>query len=143
MVKLSYQSGLLFTQAHKLVRFRIYDVLEPYDLNPSYWSILGATVNNPDGIQPAAVAEVMDVKAPLVTMLSNDLIEKGLIKRIPHPTDKRAKLLIATPEGKKLRGKLEQLLEVEINSLLDGLTASEVATFEKALGKIIENSAKK
>jgi MarR family transcriptional regulator for hemolysin len=137
----TYQGGLLFTQAHKAVRGRIYDVLEPYNLNPSYWSILGSTIATPDGIRLASVAKAMDVKAPLVTMLSNDLIEMGLINRIPHHTDKRAKLLVATAKGKQIAAEIEKKLNEEIGSLLNGLTADEVASFQKVLERIIQNAS--
>ena len=137
----TYQSGLLFTQAHKLVRGRIYGILEPYNLNPSYWSILGSTIAAPDGIRLASVAKAMDVKAPLITMLSNDLIGMGLINRIPHHTDKRAKLLVATAKGKRIAAEIEEKLSAEIDYLLSGLNADEVRSFQKALDVIIQNAS--
>ncbi len=142
MTQLSYQSGLLFTQAHQLVRTRVYGILEQYQLNPSYWSILGATIAAPEGTRLASVAKAMGVKAPLVTMLSNDLIERGLINRVPHHTDKRAKLLIPTAKGRKLATEIEKRLNTEIALLLNGLTDAEMRSFQKTLETIIDNGLK-
>ena len=141
MTQRTYQSGILFNQAYRLVRTRIYEVLEPFGLNPSYWSILDATLAAPEGIRLATVAKIMDVKAPLITMLSNDLIEMGLIKRVPHHSDKRAKLLVITPLGRKVCQEIEQKVGATIAQLLNGLKASEIQTFQKALGVIIENAS--
>jgi MarR family transcriptional regulator for hemolysin len=138
----TYASGLLFTKAHRAVRARIYDVLEKYDLNPSYWSILGTTMQAPEGIRLASVASVLAIKAPMVTVMADDLIDKGLIKRIPHHTDGRAKLLVITPKGKKLAEVIELDLNLEIRNLLAGLTDPEVAAFRRALQTIIENDSK-
>lgn len=134
-------SGLLFTRAHKAVRARIYALLEQYELNPSYWSILGITAGAPEGVRLASVAKQMDVKAPLVTVLAGDLIDRGLIQRIPHHTDRRAKLLVITPKGRKLATEVEAKLATEISGLMRGLSAAEVAGFQKVLETIISNAA--
>jgi MarR family transcriptional regulator for hemolysin len=137
----SYESGLLFTKAHKAVRDCVYTILNRYDLTPSYWAILGAAVQAPEGIRLANVARQMDVKAPLITMLSNDLIKMDLITRVPHHTDGRAKLLSATPKGKKLATQIETELSSEIARLMHGISAADAATFQKSLETIIANSS--
>ena len=138
----TYMSGVLFSKAHKLVRTRVYEVLEIYDLNPTYWSILGATVQAPEGIRLSHVASLLGVKAPVVTTEASELINRGLIRRIPHHTDGRAKLLVITPKGKKLAATIERELNQQVGSLLDGLTPAEIVTFQKALQTVIHNSEK-
>ena len=136
----TYMSGILFTKAHKAVRSRIFDLLEKYDLNPTYWSILSATVQADDGIRSSRLADLIGVKAPLITMIANDLIEKDLITRKPHHSDGRAKLLVATPKGKKLAIQIEQELSEAINQLLYGLSSADILAFQKTLETIIENA---
>jgi len=140
MTQPTYTSGLLFTRAHKAVRSRICELLEAHGLTPSYWFILGITTGSPDGIRLTSVAKQMDVKAPLVTMLSNDLIAKGLISRVPHQTDGRAKLLKATPAGRKLAGNVENELTIEIARLMHGVSAGDAAAFRDTLKAIISNA---
>jgi DNA-binding MarR family transcriptional regulator len=124
------------------VRLRVYEVLEKHDLNPTYWSILGATTQAPDGIRLTNVAELLGVKAPMVTTEATELINRGLIRRIPHHTDGRAKLLVATPKGNKLAKIVESELNTEITRLLEGLSMNEIASFQKTLQTIIDNSQK-
>jgi DNA-binding MarR family transcriptional regulator len=141
MTQQTYLSGLLFSQAYKLIRARISDVLEPYGLTPTHWSILSVVVAAPEGTRLASVSKALDVKAPLVTNLSTDLIEEGLINRISHHTDGRAKLLVATNKGKHAADEIEQKLENEIDQLLKGLTATELKTFHKTLQVIVSNAS--
>jgi DNA-binding MarR family transcriptional regulator len=140
MKQLTYKSGLLFTQAYKAVHDHIYNVLSEYNLTPSYWAILGATLDAPRGVTLADVARQMDVKAPLVTMLSNDLIERELVIRLPHQSDHRAKLLFLTNEGRKLAEKVEKEVDHEINYLIKGVNAKDSAGFQRTLENIIANS---
>lgn len=137
----TYTSGVLFTRAHKIVRARIYSLLEKYELNPTYWSILGATMQAGEGIRLAKVAEIVGVKAPLITVMAGELADKGLIRRVPHHSDKRAKLLVLTPKGKKLSLQIESELNQEIRQLMEGVSSSEAAAFQKTLETIIRNAS--
>ena len=66
----TYMSGVLFTKAHKLVRIRVYEVLERYDLNPTYWSILGATAQAKEGIS------LLELKAEPLLALAEMIITR-------------------------------------------------------------------
>ncbi len=135
-----YASGLLFTQAHKAVRSAIYNILDGHDINASQWAILGATLQAPDGIRLTTVAKQMDVKAPLVTMLSTDLVQMGLIIRIHHHTDGRAKLLVVTAKGKKVALKIESEINEKIGTLLNGASDDEILAFQNVLEIILHNA---
>ncbi len=142
MTEATYTSGLLFTRAHKLVRERIYRILEEYELTPSYWSVLSIAILASEGVRLATVAREMDVKAPLVTMLANDLIQAGLILRVPHHTDKRAKLLVVTPKGKKLALEIEKKLSDEIGLIMAGVSLEDILAFRRTLSVMTTNAEK-
>lgn len=136
----TYQSGLLFTQAHKAVRTRIYAILEQYDLTPTSWAILGATAQSPDGIRLSHIAAALEVKPPMVSVMVDELIDRRLLKQIPHHRDGRVKLLTLTERGTGLAHTLEQQLDQEISRLLRGMSSDEVTVFEKALRTILTNA---
>ena len=48
------------------------------------------------------LAEVTDSDAPATTVAVNDLEDRGLVVRKPHPENKRAKLVSLTPAGQKM-----------------------------------------
>lgn len=136
----SYQSGLLFTKAHRLVRERIYTLLELYQLTPTLWSLLSIVQREHDGVRSATVAKELGVQPPMVTMMADSLIELDLIQRIPHHTDGRVKLLATTAKGKKLAKEVETKLNGEIGYLMGGLSQQDILTFQKVLNAIITNA---
>jgi DNA-binding MarR family transcriptional regulator len=48
------------------------------------------------------LAEAMSTDAPAATVIVNDLEARGLVRRAPHPDDKRAKIVSVTPAGKRV-----------------------------------------
>ncbi|MEV7420154.1 MarR family transcriptional regulator [Streptomyces sp. NPDC089919] len=59
------------------------------------------------------LAERMTCEPSNTTFVIDKLEKQGLVERHPHPTDRRAKHLVLTPEGGELRERLLALLAVE------------------------------
>ncbi|MFF4368660.1 MarR family winged helix-turn-helix transcriptional regulator [Streptomyces sp. NPDC001594] len=59
------------------------------------------------------LAERMNCEPSNATFVVDRLEKQGLVERRPHPTDRRAKLLVLTGEGDVLRGRLLDLLHVD------------------------------
>lgn len=135
----SYVSGTIYVAAYRTLRGRIAACLQRYSLTPTTWSLLGVVIEARDGIRLNEVARVLGVKAPLVTMLANELIDRGIINRIPHHIDKRAKLLVITSKGKKFIAAVERDMEKELKYLLNGVTEDELAAYKKVLDTIVAN----
>lgn len=136
----TYLSGALFMKAYRLLRFNVTTCLNNFSINPTSWVLLGIIRETKDGIRLAEVANIMNVKAPLVTTLVQDLIAKDLIELLPHHTDKRVKLLLLTPTGKIFIKKVEVALEKSLRDILAGTTDTELAAFETVLEAIVRNS---
>ena len=136
----TYLSGALFMKAYRLLRFNVTTCLNNFNINPTSWVLLGIIRETKDGIRLAEVAHIMNVKAPLVTTLVQDLIAKDLIELLPHHTDKRVKLLLLTPTGKIFIKKVEAALEKSLRDILAGTTDTELAAFETVLEAIVRNS---
>lgn len=56
------------------------------------------------------IAAVLDIDPANATPVVDDLESLGLVRRRPHPTDRRAKLVEATREGKQAARKAEEIL---------------------------------
>lgn len=136
----SYLSGAIFAKAHSVLRATVRGCLNRHDLTPTSWSFLGAVLEaSPDGIRMVALADRLGVKSPLITAMAHGLIDRNLIKRIPHHTDRRAKLLVITPAGKRFMQLVEQDMEHDLKSLLTGLTIKDLEAYQKVLETIIAN----
>lgn len=55
-------------------------------------------------------ADAMDIDPPNATTLVADLESQGLVRRRPHPTDGRAKLVEATRKGKQIARRADAIL---------------------------------
>lgn len=135
----TYLSGAIFAKAHRVLRETVRQCLLRHGLTPTSWTFLGAVSNAPDGIRMVTLAEQMGVKPPLVTLMAHGLIEKGLIKRIPHHSDRRAKLLVATPEGRRFIQKIEKDMAFALTDLLQGLDTEDLKGYQKVLETIVKN----
>jgi DNA-binding MarR family transcriptional regulator len=81
------------------------------------------------------LAERMSCEPSNATFVVDKLEHQGLIERRPHPTDRRAKLLILTAEGDVRREKLLELLSEE--SPLAGLTQQEQGLLHNLLDRAV------
>jgi DNA-binding MarR family transcriptional regulator len=56
------------------------------------------------------LAEALGIDPPNATVVVDDLEAQGLVRRRPHPTDRRAKLVEATRKGKAMARRAEEIL---------------------------------
>jgi DNA-binding MarR family transcriptional regulator len=57
-----------------------------------------------------ALAERLASDPPYVTLMVDDLEERGLVKRMPHPEDRRAKLVQLTAAGRAAATRADAML---------------------------------
>lgn len=73
---------------------------------------------------------------PYVTLMVDDLEEAGLVKREPHPDDRRAKFVVLTPKGRKLAEQANAIL-YEPPEPLKQLSDDDLATLIKILERCV------
>ena len=68
------------------------------------------------------LAAVLDIDPPNATVVVDDLEAQGLVRRTPHPTDRRARVVEATRRGKTLAKRADNILATPPAALsaLDG-----------------------
>jgi MarR family transcriptional regulator, organic hydroperoxide resistance regulator len=81
------------------------------------------------------LADRMDCEPSNATVVVDRLESQGVLERRPHPTDRRAKQLILTPDGTDLRRRLLELLSAE--SPLAALTPEEQGVLHHLLQRAI------
>ena len=81
------------------------------------------------------LAGQMSCEPSNATVVIDKLENQRLIERRPHPTDRRAKQLVLTPQGAELRERLLELLTEE--PLLTGLTQQEQDTLQDLLQRAL------
>ena len=125
-------------RAHNLLLDQLLEILKPFDLGVSRFLALGVVAASGDGCRLSDLGLAIQVHPATVTVLVDQLAKQGLVRRVPHSTDRRSTLAVITPAGDALvrecfaamqragfgapsfdRTKLQDLVE-----LLDGLRAS-------------------
>jgi DNA-binding MarR family transcriptional regulator len=78
------------------------------------------------------LADALGIDPPNATALVGELESQGLVRRRPHPTDGRAKLVEATRTGKALARRADAILATP-PAALAGLDPEDLATLEQLL----------
>ncbi|MDQ8046708.1 MAG: MarR family transcriptional regulator [Solirubrobacteraceae bacterium] len=58
------------------------------------------------------LADALGTDPPNVTGIVDDLESQGLVRRGPHPTDRRAKIVDLTAKGRRLAAKADDILAI-------------------------------
>jgi DNA-binding MarR family transcriptional regulator len=109
--------------------------MAPYAMRPVDFSVASLILHNP-GITSRQLCAALGILPPNLVGIVNTLEKRGLIARMPHPTDGRAMGLHPTAEGIALMAKAEvtaSTLEEEVGSRL---TKAERKTILRLLQKI-------
>ncbi|ULT57589.1 MarR family transcriptional regulator [Neobacillus drentensis] len=76
---------------------------------------------------------------PSVCRLIDNMIKRGLVERVPHPTDRRTNLIYLTSEGKKLEEKLKREAFNNVQDATNGIGQNEIDICFQVLKQIIKN----
>ena len=122
-VDTSYLQTLLGYNARRAALTIIEGFLErmaEFGLRPVDFSVMSVIHHNP-GVTSRQLCAALNLLPPNLVGLIQSLEARGLIHRLPHPTDGRAMGLHPTPEGMALMKQAEQAasdLEIERSSRL-------------------------
>ena len=85
------------------------------------------------------IADTLRIDKTMMVGVLDELAEAGFIKRIQNPTDRRQHWIQLTDKGKKQMPEIKRTIKQLNESVLEGLTASDVTKFYKQLGTIYKN----
>jgi DNA-binding MarR family transcriptional regulator len=101
-------------------------------LTPSQVSAL-STLEDLGAMRISSIAANESLGAPAATRVVASLEELGLVQRTSDPDDKRASLIDLTDLGRRTLSELWRERTLDINAMLEGLSAKERASIEAAL----------
>jgi DNA-binding MarR family transcriptional regulator len=91
--------------------------------------------------QPMSMGELasaLEIDPPNATVLVDDLESLKLVRRRPHPTDRRAKVVEATRKGKELARRADAILATPPPAL-SGLGAEDLEALRRVLERVAEH----
>jgi DNA-binding MarR family transcriptional regulator len=81
------------------------------------------------------LAAALGIEPPNATVLVDELESLGLVRRRPHPTDRRAKLVEATRKGKTMARRADDILATPPPAL-GALSTDELETLRRILERV-------
>ncbi|MBU6443462.1 MAG: MarR family transcriptional regulator [Alphaproteobacteria bacterium] len=105
---LSRYVGFVLRFAHSAVWSDLVKALQPYDVRPVHYSML-LILNAAPGARQQEIGEALSIQRPNLVALIDEMEERGIVRRQPHPADRRSHALYLTNEGAALLTKLKQV----------------------------------
>ncbi len=81
------------------------------------------------------LAERLAADPPYVTLMVDDLEDRGLVRRMPHPQDRRAKLVELTAAGRAAVARADAIMDEPPAALRD-VPASDLAALLRVLERL-------
>jgi DNA-binding MarR family transcriptional regulator len=129
--------GDLVMRLARTQRHRFREALAPWDLSPHQARAL-RVVSERDGVRLSELAEALHIAARSATEVADGLQERGLVERTPDPGDRRAVLLHATDEGRRIRAEVGRARAADNEALLGRLSAEDRATLARLLTALLD-----
>jgi DNA-binding MarR family transcriptional regulator len=127
--------GYLLTRLVREVMAREEPLLAAVGLQMWDYAVLSALASGDAPTQAQLAAGTGRDKTRLIGNLDR-LEGLGLVHRAPDPADRRNRIVSLTAEGRRVLARLRTAIRTMEDDLLDGLSATERAAFERALVKL-------
>jgi len=100
-------------RVHQIMTRRADQILAPLDLTFARYELLIRLYFRADSLPLNQLGKQLQIHQTSITSLVDRLEKQGLIKRAPHPTDRRSTMAQITPAGRELTAKAVNLLNSE------------------------------
>lgn len=115
---------------------------EEYDLSPSARGVLAVVEGAGQPLEPSVIAERLMVTTGSMTSLLDNLEKRDLIRRLPHPDDRRKLLVDITPAAQAIVDELLPSLHARERDIIGAaLTDSEQRTLVRLLAQVQQAAA--
>jgi DNA-binding MarR family transcriptional regulator len=102
-------------RVHQILLSRVEEVLRPDDLSFARYELLMLLSFTREGSMPLSrIGARLQVHPTSITNAVDRCEAQGLVRRVPHPSDRRATLAEITPAGRELAAKATESLNREV-----------------------------
>jgi len=109
-----------------------------FNVTPEQWRIF-VNLRKGEGKTQNMIACATEKDEPSVSRLIDNMIKRNLVKRVPHPTDRRTNLIYLTEEGAQMQEGLVNLALKTAAEATEGVDERDLETCMRVLDKIMEN----
>ena len=119
-----------------LVLGRVAAALQPLDVSPAGGLVLGILKDAGQPCPPKYISDRLIVSRATVTGVLDTLVKRGLVRREPHPTDRRMVLVHLTNAGSRMADKVRRTVHHAEAEWMSSLSEHERAQLTELLGKL-------
>ena len=102
-----------------------------YPMSPAHFRLLAILAGHSSNLSELAVRHA--VSLPTMSNSISVLVERGWVKRVQSPDDRRQVLLELTPEGRAALIEIKSQAEARVADLLEQLSSDELASLSAGL----------
>ena len=135
MTEVASSVGFLLSKAYQRACAIYKEQFERYDLTPQQFGLLRFLWEE-DGLTQIELSNRSQIDRTTIGGLIDRLEQAGLLKRLPHPDDRRAYRISLSATGKKMEAELTPLAEELHRKILAPLSAAEIETLTTILRKL-------
>lgn len=103
------------------------------------WQTLSALSFSEGNVGTLELARRLAVRWPTLIRVLNELETEGLIRRLPDTSDKRMRLVAITPEGRRVMGRVRDILDPARTRVLARFSDEELVIAERVLDQLFEH----
>lgn len=119
-----------------LVLGRVAAALQPLDVSPAGGLVLGILKDAGPPCTPNYISDRLIVSRATVTGVLDTLVKRRLVRREPHPTDRRMVLVHLTNAGSRMAEKVRRTVHRAEAEWMGSLSEHERAQLTELLGKV-------
>ncbi|MFJ6359328.1 MarR family winged helix-turn-helix transcriptional regulator [Pseudarthrobacter oxydans] len=95
-----------------------------------------STVLHRDPPNQQALGAHLAIDRTVLTYLLDALVDAGVVERVPAPSDRRARKIVATDNGREILARYEERVASAESELLSGLKESEADTLAALIARL-------
>jgi DNA-binding MarR family transcriptional regulator len=119
-----------------LVVGRVAAALQPLDVSPAGGLVLGILKDAGQPCTPNFISDRLIVSRATVTGVLDTLAKRGLVRREPHPTDRRMVLVHLTNAGSRTADKVRRVVHRAEAEWMGSMSEHERVQLTELLGKV-------
>lgn len=130
--------GYQLRLTHRFFAQELQDLLQPHGVPAGMWYFLRVLWEQ-DGLSQREVSQLVGATAPTTVEQLRKMEQRGLIRRVQAPTDKRKIQVFLTSDGRALERKLLPLAEQVVEAATRGFSAEDLDALRSIFARMQAN----
>ena len=127
----------LVAQTHRKLHGDLEKTLQSEGVSVEQWRML-EVLSDRRGLSMGEIADLVLMNHPALTKMTDRMVARGLVHRLPDPQDQRRVLVTMTDRGHDLVNRVRGHVDDQNSALEDHLGEKNSATLRKLLGSVID-----